>query len=215
MPTRLHALMQHAHDLNEARLVGAGEDHVHWVTHRRLLALATAVPDMQTSNTPKDFAAIHRRYPLGIGCDPSKCRRQQGAIADAGFGPLHCLAGAQRRRNIRLRRTRQPIARHGSLHAAGGETVKRCVETGIIHFREFSAIQGMKPGFDLRAQEIEFQFVSLQAVLQAAHCIAHRLTGVLIHSGPHDLFDEGVLLGRQVDVPCRYIESPVRGQRIG
>ena len=77
-----------------------------------------------------------------------------------------------------------------------------------MHFREFSALQGVKPGFDLRTQEIEFQFVSLQAVLQASHCIAHRLTGVLIHSGPHDVFDKGILLGGQIDVPGRHHESP-------
>ncbi len=61
MPARLHPLMQHAHDLDEARRDGAVENHMHRITDRRLAAFGPAVADVEAADArPKVLAGDGR-----------------------------------------------------------------------------------------------------------------------------------------------------------
>ena len=56
---RLHALVQHVDDLDNARLNHAIEDHMHGVQHGRLSAFVTGMPDVKATDARNKFAAIH------------------------------------------------------------------------------------------------------------------------------------------------------------
>ena len=60
-PARLHALMQHAHDLYA--LARPVEQHMPRLRHRRLGALVAAVPDMEAAHPRRQRAPVRRVRP--------------------------------------------------------------------------------------------------------------------------------------------------------
>jgi hypothetical protein len=49
MPSRVHPVMQNAHDLDDAGLDGEIENHMNRIAYRRFAAFGSAVPDVARS----------------------------------------------------------------------------------------------------------------------------------------------------------------------
>ncbi|MGA8157662.1 MAG: hypothetical protein WB822_15925 [Rhodoplanes sp.] len=58
MPARLHAIVEHADDLDEAWFYHAVEDHMHRVRHRRLAAFAATVPDVKAADAGPQLTVV-------------------------------------------------------------------------------------------------------------------------------------------------------------
>ena len=71
MTARLHAIMQHAHDLDEAWFNSAIEYDVNRSANRRLSTFLAAVPNVEASDADEHVAAVHRQWAVWIGCDPA------------------------------------------------------------------------------------------------------------------------------------------------
>jgi hypothetical protein len=80
----------------------------------RIATFGAAVPDTETPQPREELASVDRQWARWIGRDAPQRRRQQTAITDLRFGTMHRFAGAQNRRDIGLRRSGQPVARHAS-----------------------------------------------------------------------------------------------------
>ena len=61
MPARLHAIMQHAHDLDEPWFNSAIEYDVNWSANRRLSAFLAAVPNVEAADAGEYVTAVHRQ----------------------------------------------------------------------------------------------------------------------------------------------------------
>ncbi len=58
MQPRLHAVMQHADDLDVPRSCHAIEEDMHWIGDRHLATFIAAVPDVKAANAGTELGAI-------------------------------------------------------------------------------------------------------------------------------------------------------------
>lgn len=58
MPARLHPIMQHAHDFDEAWFNGTVKYDVNRIVNRRLPTLVAAVPNVEAADADEHVAAI-------------------------------------------------------------------------------------------------------------------------------------------------------------
>jgi hypothetical protein len=142
MPFRLHAVMQHPDDLDDARLYHAIEDDMYWIGDRRLAALVPAVPYVKAANAGIEFGAIQCRAAHRVGRDPAHGGGETCPIADAGVVPVQLFGPPQDCGDIGLRRSGKPISRHaGSTVVRRGEFVEIGVEVLVLDFGVFAAIE--------------------------------------------------------------------------
>src|SRR6516225_8758184 len=83
MLPRLHAVVQHPDDLDDARLYHAIEDHMHWVRDRSLAAFVAAVANVEAANAGNQLGAIDGDKSLRIGRDAAHRGGETRAIANA------------------------------------------------------------------------------------------------------------------------------------
>jgi len=85
MPARLHALVQHANDLDKTGLKGAKEDHMHRVRNSRFLAFFPTIANVEATNARKQAGVIRGQRTFRFGCDTSHCGREESAIPNASL----------------------------------------------------------------------------------------------------------------------------------
>ena len=69
---------------------------------------------------------------------------------------------------------------------------------------ELAALERIDAGLKLRAQRLQLQRVLTAPLLEDSQRVPHGLARILVLTGLYNLLDEGVLLGRQADVPSRH-----------
>ena len=85
MPPQLHAHVQDANDLDETRLKGAIEDHMHRVRNSRFPAFFPAMANVEATNAWKEASAIRGQRTFRFGCDTAHCGREESAIPNASL----------------------------------------------------------------------------------------------------------------------------------
>ena len=73
-----------------------------------------------------------------------------------------------------------------------------------VEFQELTALEFIDADFDGGAQRLQFECVLTAPLLEDSQRVPYGLARILVLTGLDDLLDEGVLLGRQADVPSRH-----------
>jgi hypothetical protein len=142
MPPRLHAVVQHAYDLDNARVDHAIEDRMYRVCHRRLAAFVTAVANTEAADAGNQLGTIDGQPSLGIGRDAAHRGTKARAITDAGVLAVELLAPPQDGGDLGLRRLGKPILRHaGSTARRCGKVVEIGVEVLVLDFGVVAAVE--------------------------------------------------------------------------
>ena len=66
VPTRVHPLVQHAHDLDKARMHRLVDEHMYWARHPRFSALIATVPNVKAAYARSQLVAIAGQGPSGL-----------------------------------------------------------------------------------------------------------------------------------------------------
>ena len=82
MPSRLHAVVEHADDLDDAWRYQAIEDHMNRVCDRHLAAFIAAVADVEAANAGNELGAIFCRPSVGKGRHTAHCCSEARPIAN-------------------------------------------------------------------------------------------------------------------------------------
>jgi hypothetical protein len=142
MPPRLHSVVEHANDFDDARSCHAIEDHMDRVRDRRLATFVTAVTNVKAANAGNELGAIDGRTSLRIGGDVAHRGGETRAIADARLFAVKLFAPPEDRGDVGLRWLGKPISRHGgSTLRRRGKVVEIGVEVLVFDFGELAAVE--------------------------------------------------------------------------
>jgi hypothetical protein len=112
VPARLHALVEHPHDLNETRPDDAVKQNMHGLSHPCLIGADACMAEMKASNAARQCGAVARCSAIRFGCNFAHRGRQQCRIAAPAFRAPPFCADSEDLRDIRSCQRRKTEARH-------------------------------------------------------------------------------------------------------
>src|SRR5579863_8913769 len=178
---------------------------MHWIRDGRLSAFLAAQAKVETADAGSELGAIDGRRALGVRREAAHCGGKTRAIANARLPPAKLFASSQYCGDVGLRRRGKPISRHAaSTMQRRGKVVESSVEIFVLDFGVIAAVERCDALPDREAQPVELKCFLGAPLLQRSDRVAHRLAGVAVFALPQNLFDEGVLLGRQADIASRH-----------
>ena len=87
VPAWLHPFVEHPYDLHEARPNDAVEYNADRLSHSRLTAAGTRMPEMKASNSARQLAAVLRRSAVRLSRDFAHSGREERRIPALAFEP--------------------------------------------------------------------------------------------------------------------------------
>ncbi len=162
-----------------------------------------AVPDLKAVDAVPQLAAVQGRATLRVLGDAAHRGKQPRGLADARRAAVPCLARAQNRIDVAPCRPSEPVARHGR-SARFDKAIEPGFKVGVIDVLVGAAFEVGDAGIDAPAQALELERVDRAPLLQRADGVAHGLAGVGVFALLEHVVDEGVLLGREVDIAGRH-----------
>jgi hypothetical protein len=155
MTARLHVLMQYADNLNHTRRHRAVVEDVHGLFHLGLHVAGPCMPHMKAADIAEKIISAARRATFRIIRHLAHRCRDQRRITALARGTPSFRASGQNPRKVRFRQMRQAKTRHQSacvFARSDHKPLKIGLKVGVIDLDEFTSIEGIHSGLDMKTQ---------------------------------------------------------------
>lgn len=112
VPTRVHAFVKDANDLDDASGPRAIEDHMNRLSHTFAARIASHVSQVETANPRAQLGPVPRERAGRLCGELFERVEQERVVSLPGIAPPSLGADAQNVRQIALRRPREAKSRH-------------------------------------------------------------------------------------------------------
>lgn len=142
MPMRLHAVVEHAYNFDDAWLQRAIEDDVHRLGDGRFKVFVAAVADVKAANAGEQVFTISSRAAFRVASDTAQGGGQQRPIPNSGLLPVLLLARLENRSNVGFGGSGKAISPHVRSRDRGrSEVVEKSIEIAIRDFGVVALIE--------------------------------------------------------------------------